>query len=552
MLDKKKVIAEFLTAKGLITPLQLDQAKKIQEKTQDSIENILRKFNIVCDETLNNLIVEQLSLNVLKLGVLDLDIELLERINSFFANRFRIFPLKFEKDTLFVAFDNPLNFLSLEYFSEILNANIEAELIDRQKMDEYLERYYPRTDRDIFSSLPEKFEEESDLADEEAPVIQLVSMLISDAYQKRASDIHVEPMNDELRIRYRIDGLLQKMQSPQKNLQASIISRIKLMAGMDIAEHRLPQDGRIRTVVDAKEFDLRVSTMPAHYGESLVLRILDCRVMRIEEIGFSDKQREAFENIVNLPNGIILVTGPTGSGKSTTLYAVLGTMDRARRKILTVEDPVEYQISGINQVQVKPLIGLNFARVLRSMLRQAPDIIMVGEIRDLETASISVQSALTGHLIFSTLHTNDAPSAVARLVDMGVKPYLVAATLRAVLAQRLIRLLCPFCKEAYRPPKDELRILELDLRNSGLTFYRAVGCSRCVNTGYFGRTGIFELLVVDDNIRQLIHEHLPSSIIREEAIKKGMLILKQHATQKVMEGLTTFQEVMRITQTEID
>jgi len=552
MLDKAKAITEFLTAKGIVTLKQLEQAQALQKQTQETISDILRRRNVICDENLSDLMIEQLGFSVLDPVVLNLDVEVLERINSFFANRFRMLPLKFEDETLFVAFDNPINFLSLEYFSKFLGYELEAELMDRRKMDDNLEKYYPKTDNNIFATIDEEAQEEDFVPEDEAPIIQLVSMLITDAYQKRASDIHIEPMQDELRIRYRIDGLLQQVQSPQKKLQAAIISRIKLMAGMDIAEKRLPQDGRIRTVVDKREFDLRISTLPAHYGESVVLRILDRRVMRIEDIGFSDKQTADFKNIINFPNGIILVTGPTGSGKSTTLYTVLGTMNRSKRKMLTVEDPVEYQISGINQVQVKPLIGLSFSRVLRAMLRQAPDIIMVGEIRDFETASISVQSALTGHLIFSTLHTNDAPSAIARLVDMGIKPYLAAATLRAVLAQRLIRLLCPFCKEPYTAPKDELRILDIASSDKEITLYRATGCGRCINTGYLGRTGIFELLIITDEIRQLIHEHLPSSAIREKAKAMGMLGLKEHAIEKVLSGITSFQELVRITQTDVD
>ncbi len=552
MLDKQKFISDFLIAKGIVTQEQLEQAQTIQEHSQESIDEVLKKLAIICDKNLSDLMINELGIPFIDPATFSLNPKLIKSIDSFFANRFRVLPLKFEDETFIVAFDNPVNFLSLGYFSKILGQKLSAELIEKEKMDEFLKKWYPGTDENIFASGQAPQTGVQIEREDEAPVIQLVSMLISDGYQKRASDVHIEPLYDKLRIRYRIDGLLQEVQSPEKKLQASIISRIKLMAGMNIAEKRLPQDGRIRTVVDNKEFDLRVSTLPAHYGESLVLRILDRRVMRLEELGFSDAQLKLFKNIVATPNGIILVTGPTGSGKSTTLYAVLNSMNRTKKKILTVEDPVEYQITGINQVQVKPNIGLSFARVLRSMLRQAPDVIMVGEIRDLETASISVQSALTGHLILSTLHTNDASSAITRLVDMGVKSYLIAATLHAALAQRLIRLLCPDCKEPYKAPKDELRILELENKGIERTLYRAKGCNRCAHTGYFGRTGVFELLVVNDEIRQLTHQYVPSTQIREKAKALGMMTLKEHAIEKVLSGLTTFQELVRITQSDVD
>lgn len=552
MLNKQKFISEFLSAIGIITPQQLEQVKLIQQRTQESIIDIFKKLGIIEDDNLSELIVEQLGLAYVKLGHYNPEPKLLKIIEPFYAHHFRILPLRLEKESLTIAVDNPLNFLSLEYFSSIFGYNLDGELIARGKMDELLEKYYLQDKEVISYSEKDAQKEAASLMKTDAPVIRLVNMLIGDAYRKRASDIHVEPMSDKLRLRYRIDGFLQEIPSPAKNLQASIISRIKLMAGMNIAEKRLPQDGRIRTMVDNKEFDLRVSSLPAQYGESVVLRILDRRLLGFEELGFSDIQLNQFRNLINFPNGIILVTGPTGSGKSTTLYAALSSLDRKAKKILTVEDPVEYQINGINQIQVKPNIGLSFARVLRSMLRQAPDIIMVGEIRDLETASISVQAALTGHLIFSTLHTNDAPSAITRLVDMGVKPYLIAATLQAVLAQRLIRLLCTQCKEPYKPPKDEMKILELNQKDTGFILYRAKGCSRCSHTGYFGRTGIFELLVVNDEIRQLSYENMPSSRIREKARALGMMTLKEHVTQKVLSGLTTVQELVRVTQSDVD
>lgn len=549
MLNKQKILNEFLKAKGIATSKQLKQAALTQQRVQKRIDHILKDMGVVHDENLSQLIIDELGFSIVDGINYSFEKEVIELINPFFAKRFRIIPLKSKNDKVLVGFDDPLSFLSLDYFSKTLGVTVIGELITKKQMDYLLDTYYQVQDDAAAADDEQAFDDLS--ATDDAPVIQLVSMLICDAYQKRASDIHIEPMYDALRIRYRIDGVLRQVQSPDKKLQASIISRIKLMAGLNIAEKRLPQDGRIRTVVNNKEFDLRVSTLPAHYGESVVLRILDRRVITIEEMGFSPAQIKSFKNIVKMPNGIILVTGPTGSGKSTTLYGVLNSINKSKKKILTVEDPVEYQINGINQVQVKTKIGLSFALVLRSMLRQAPDIIMVGEIRDLETARISIQSALTGHLIFSTLHTNDAPSAIARIVDMGIKPYLVGATLQAVLAQRLIRLLCPQCKQSYKPPKDEIRILEID-PNSDINIFKAVGCNRCSQTGYLGRTGIFELLMVDDNIRRLASEHVASNVIRHQAIASGMTTLKDHARDKVVQGLTTVQELVRVTQSDVE
>ncbi|MBU1045002.1 MAG: Flp pilus assembly complex ATPase component TadA [Candidatus Omnitrophica bacterium] len=550
MLNKQKILSEFLEAKGIANSVQLEQARQIQQRVQKRIDHILKDLGVSYDDNLSQLIIEELGLAYVDGLNYSFEKKLIELFNPFFAKRFRIIPLKLESDKILVGLDDPINFLSLDYFSETVGFIVEAELITKKDMDYLLKTHY-QSEEDVALTDNGLVGSEANLPEDDAPVIQLVSMLISDAYEKRASDIHIEPMTDSLRIRYRIDGILRQVESPEKNLQASIISRIKLMAGLNIAEKRLPQDGRIRTVVNNKEFDLRISTLPAHYGESVVLRILDRRVIRIEEMGFSLAQIESFKNIVKMPNGIILVTGPTGSGKSTTLYGVLNSINRAKKKILTVEDPVEYQISGINQVQVKTKIGLTFPIVLRSMLRQAPDIIMVGEIRDLETAKIAVQSALTGHLIFSTLHTNDAPSAVARIVDMGIKPYLVGATLQAILAQRLIRLLCPDCKQSYKPPKDEIRILEIK-PNSEIEIFKAGGCPLCAHTGYLGRTGIFELLMIDEKIRRLAGEHVSSSVIREQARASGMTTLKEHARDKVLEGLTTFQELVRVTQSDVD
>ncbi len=370
--------------------------------------------------------------------------------------------------------------------------------------------------------------------------------------EKEASDVHIEPYEDSLYVRYRIDGILQDADSPPKRLQAAIISRVKIMAKLNIAERRLPQDGRIRLRVLGKEIDLRVSTVPTVYGECVVMRILDRSnlVFRLERLGFLGDTREGFEKIVSKPYGIILVTGPTGSGKTTTLYATLEKINSKEKKIISVEDPVEYQLLGINQIQVKPQIGLSFAHCLRSIVRQDPDIIMIGEIRDLETAEIAIQSALTGHLVFSTLHTNDSSGAVTRLVDMGVEHFLVASSLEGILAQRLVRVLCPQCKESYeigREIREELGLVGEEAEGKGIV-YRPVGCEECNHTGYRGRTGMFELLGVNEEIRNLILHKTSSNLIRNKAVDQGMRLLRQDGWIKVEQGITSVEEVLRVTQ----
>ncbi len=387
----------------------------------------------------------------------------------------------------------------------------------------------------------------------EAPVIKLVNLFISEAIQKGASDIHLEPQKVNLIMRYRIDGILYKMQSFPSSLQESITSRIKIMASMDLAEKRLPQDGRITfSLVEAnKTVDLRISILPSLYGEAVVIRILDkpAYLLNLGELGFSADTRKEIERIISLPHGLILVTGPTGSGKSTTLYSWLNHLNKEDRKIITIEDPVEFEIDRIDQVEVKPLIGLSFANVLRSLVRQSPDIIMVGEIRDYETANIAIQIALTGHLLLSTLHTNDAPSSITRLVDMGIPPYLITSTLRAVLAQRLVRLLCPFCKEEYIPQGiEKAKIQEAFPEEKEPKIFRKKGCFKCDQIGYKGRAGIFELLVVDDTIKELTLKRATSSLLIQRACSLGMRTLKEDGIKKVLEGKTTLEEVLRVTE----
>ena len=387
----------------------------------------------------------------------------------------------------------------------------------------------------------------------EGPVIRLVNLVISRAIEVRASDIHFEPFEDQFRVRYRIDGVLHDVESPPKRFQAAVVSRIKIMAKLNIAERRLPQDGRIMLRVKGKEIDFRVSTVPTIYGESIVLRILDKSsiVLDIEKLGFPEDTLTCFKELIQRPHGIILVTGPTGSGKTTTLYCVLEKINSPDKKIITVEDPVEYQLKGINQIQVKPAIGLTFGNSLRSIVRQDPDVILIGEIRDAETADIAIHSALTGHLVLSTLHTNDAPSAITRLVDMGMEDYLLSSTIIGILAQRLVRVACPHCQESYTPDSALLKEMGVkDPISSHLKTIQVKGCDKCSYTGYWGRQGIFEFLEVTDDIRRLILEKRDSNFIKEVARKKGMRTLREDGWMKVKEGMTTVPEVLRVTQVE--
>jgi len=385
----------------------------------------------------------------------------------------------------------------------------------------------------------------------DAPIIRMVSMLLIEAHRLGASDIHLEPLDKKFRVRFRIDGVLQEMQAPPKRLQSAIISRLKIMTGsMSIAEKRLPQDGRIQVKIKKKPIDLRVSTIPTNHGESVVMRVLDksSLILGLPELGFFSDDQETFERLIKLPDGILLVTGPTGSGKTTTLYACLHYINKPDRKIITVEEPIEYQMNGINQVQVNPEIGMTFPAALRSILRQAPNVIMIGEIRDLETANIATAASLTGHLVFSTLHTNDAPSAVARLVDIGVQPFLVASSIRAIMAQRLVRRLCSNCKEPAELSETELRALRIEpgqVREAQVM--KPVGCEQCRKTGYRGRLGIFEIFVIDDEVRHMINKRSSTLMLRQRARELGMRTLREDGVRKILGGVTSAEEVISTT-----
>jgi len=484
-------------------------------------------------------------------------------LSSRFIIENRLIPFEYKNNVLKIIMANPDDTDATDAIKVALSVDIAVYSADSQIIEEYISKFYGQEAQNINRIIEDigvrdveflKDEEEDighlkDLASE-APIIKLVNMLITRAVENRASDIHIEPFEDELRVRYRIDGILHDIESIPKKLQPAIVSRVKIMAKLNIAERRLPQDGRIRLRVGDSEIDLRVSTIPVLYGESVVMRILrkEGIVIDLELLGFSREILSNFITLIQKPNGIILVTGPTGSGKTTTLYGALDKINSPDKKIITVEDPVEYQLKGINQIHVKPQIGLNFANTLRHIVRQDPDIIMIGEIRDLETAEIAIQSALTGHLVFSTLHTNDAPSSITRLLDMGVESFLLSSTIRGILAQRLVRVICPICKVSDTNSSKNIEELSTFGINTEITTYSGKGCEKCTHTGYFGRSGIFELLIIDEDIRRLILKNADSNLIRETARSKGMRTLLEDGIEKVKAGITTFSEVLRVTQ----
>jgi general secretion pathway protein E len=487
----------------------------------------------------------------------------LEGISSRFVREHLIIPLELKNNVLRVVMANPSDRDTVDALRVATSSDVVVYSAEGKAVEEYISRFYAQETQDInkiIEDIDERSgieflrEEEDDIGHlkdlaSEAPIIRLVNLFITRAVENRASDIHIEPFEDELKVRYRIDGVLHDIESAPKKLQAAIVSRIKIMAKLNIAERRLPQDGRIRLKIAEREIDLRVSTIPVLYGESVVMRILQREgiVIDLYKLGFPAQTLSLLNTLITKPNGIILVTGPTGSGKTTTLYGALDKINSPDKKIITVEDPVEYQLKGVNQIQVKPQIGLNFANTLRHIVRQDPDIILIGEIRDLETAEIAIQSALTGHLVFSTLHTNDAPSAVTRLLDMGVENFLLSSTIRGILAQRLVRVICSVCRETDPSTvcKEELSILGI---STDTVLYRGRGCEQCTYTGYYGRSGIFELFIIDDVIRKLILKNSDANELREAARKRGMRSLLEDGAEKVRAGITTISEVFRVIQ----
>jgi general secretion pathway protein E len=494
----------------------------------------------------------------------DLNTDFTERVPIQFLKKYKIVPV-FTANEASVAVNDPLEFQPLDDLRQVLGYDAVQTVLApysaiisainfaydmRQHSAEQVIQDMHERDSDLILS---EIEEIGDLLDDtsDAPIIKLVNLVLSQAVKSRASDIHIEPYQDKLKVRYRVDGILYDMLTPPKHIQSTLVSRIKVMAKLNIAEKRLPQDGRIEIRIANKNVDIRVSTIPTGFGERVVLRLLDKSsvLLKLSDLGLPGDRLRLVKKLIRRPYGIILVTGPTGSGKTTTLYAALTMINHPDINIITIEDPVEYQIEGIGQIQVNPKVGLHFATGLRSIVRQDPDVILVGEIRDLETAEIAIQSALTGHLVFSTLHTNDSASAVTRLIDMGIEPFLASSSVIAILAQRLVRVICKNCKEPYTPDGESLETIGITHEMlADRKIYRGKGCPLCLNTGYEGRVGLFELMILDDTIKNLILKTADANAIKHKAIEQGMITLRQDGAQKVLDGITTIEEVSRVTQ----
>jgi general secretion pathway protein E/type IV pilus assembly protein PilB len=561
-------VLEVLQEEGLITPEQVEEARGRITKDGQSLVDALVASKTLVQAVILRVLASRFGMEMISLVNQHIPPDAIAAVPVDVARKYRIVPVSKHDNTLTVAIGDPLDVETLDSLRYLLKCNVEGVVAPPDEIAVALDRYYASeatmermldqlsegTVDMVASGRPDMIEE-TDVSESDVPIIKLVSLIIYEAHRNRASDIHLEPLEKRFRVRYRIDGVLHEVDSPPKRLQSAIISRVKIMANMKIAEKRVPQDGRIQVNVKGRELDLRVSTVPSSHGESVVMRILDKQnlMLGLPKLGFFADDQETFTRLIGLPDGILLVTGPTGSGKTTTLYACLNYVNRPDRKIITVEDPVEYQLSGINQVHVRDDIGLTFAAALRSILRQAPNIVMIGEIRDYETARIATEASLTGHLVFSTLHTNDAPSAITRLLDIGVKPFLVASSVRAIMAQRLVRCTCDNCREEHVPTATELRLLGTAAEQvSGLKLSRGRGCNKCALTGYSGRTGIFEILVVNDEIQRMIFEKIPATEIRQRARELGMRTLREDGLRKVVAAVTTLDEILRVTMGDID
>ena len=557
-------ILEILENVGLVTREQAVAARQIATQEDEGVMDVLAREGVVAKLDMLKALAGQFGMETITLQGLDIPREVLDMVPGDVAQRYKVVPVFKHENVLTVAIGDPLDVDTLDGLRYVLKCNVEGVVAPPEEIEKAIANYYGRATGAVEGMLQEITEgtlalpddvknqlvADENVTESDAPIIKLVSLIIMEAFRSRASDIHLEPMPKKFRVRYRIDGVLHEVDSPPKRLQSAIISRVKIMANMSIAEKRVPQDGRIQINVMGRDLDLRVSSIPTNHGESIVMRILDKAgiALGLPQLGFFSDDQQIFERLITLSDGIILVTGPTGSGKTTTLYACLNTINKPDRKIITVEDPVEYQMSGINQVQVRTDIGMTFSAALRAILRQAPNIIMIGEIRDMETAEIAVNASLTGHLVFSTLHTNDAPSAVTRLIDIGVKPFLVASSVRAIMAQRLVRKICEKCKEPYVAQEAELRLLGPAAKQlASAQLFHGKGCADCSFTGYRGRLGIYEIFQIDDQVRNLIFEQVSSTELRIKARELGMRTLREDGVRKVVAGITTLEEVLRVT-----
>ena len=545
-------VVDILLEAGLINRSQVQETRDTADG--GSVSDALVKAGLITHEDISRTLAANSGMEFVSLAQVTVPPNITGILTPIDARRYQAIPIAERDDTVTIAIADPMAFETFDSLSFLLKRQVEFVCTTPEQLEQALTQYYGPPEGE--GATGEGFSLDEDATGEgDAPIIKMVTTLLLEAYKIKASDIHLEPLERSFRVRFRIDGVLQEMQSPPKKLQAAILSRLKIMTGtMSIAEKRLPQDGRIQVKIGKAAVDLRVSTIPTVHGESVVMRILDksSLVLGLPELGFLSDDQAQFEQLISLPDGIVLVTGPTGSGKTTTLYACLNYINKPDRKLITVEDPVEYQMSGINQVQVNADIGMTFPAALRSMLRQAPNIIMIGEIRDAETASIAINASLTGHLVLSTLHTNDAPSAIPRLVDIGVQPFLVSSSVRAAIAQRLVRRLCPKCKEPTELTEYELHTLGLEpSQMSGAQPKKPVGCDACRGRGYKGRMGIFEMFLIDDEVRHMINNNASTIALRQRARELGMRTLREDGVRKVLAGLTTAEEVITTTMTDL-
>jgi type II secretory ATPase GspE/PulE/Tfp pilus assembly ATPase PilB-like protein len=545
-------VVDILLEAGLINRSQVQETRETAEG--GNVSDALVKAGLITHEDISRTLAANSGMEFVSLAQVTVPPNITGILTPMDARRYQAIPIAERDDTVTIAIADPMAFETFDSLSFLLKRQVEFVCTTPEQLEQALTQYYGPPEGE--GATGEGFSLDEDGTGEgDAPIIKMVTTLLLEAYKIKASDIHLEPLERSFRVRFRIDGVLQEMQSPPKKLQAAILSRLKIMTGtMSIAEKRLPQDGRIQVKIGKAAVDLRVSTIPTVHGESVVMRILDksSLVLGLPELGFLSDDQAQFEQLISLPDGIVLVTGPTGSGKTTTLYACLNYINKPDRKLITVEDPVEYQMSGINQVQVNADIGMTFPAALRSMLRQAPNIIMIGEIRDAETASIAINASLTGHLVLSTLHTNDAPSAIPRLVDIGVQPFLVSSSVRAAIAQRLVRRLCPKCKEPTELSEYELHTLGLEpSQMAGAKPMKPVGCDACRGRGYKGRMGIFEMFLIDDEVRHMINNNASTIALRQRARELGMRTLREDGVRKVLAGLTTAEEVITTTMTDL-
>jgi type IV pilus assembly protein PilB len=561
-------LLSLVKERGLIDDLQLDEVTQEQARSGKPIGQILNDLGIVDTFTQLQIISEHLGTDVVEVREQDLTPEIISVVPAATARMYQCIPVAVYDSTVQVAFADPLNPQVIDELGFTLGKEVQAVVADPGQIEKALNKFYPEENQSVSDILKEigadidigreaptqaaAGYEVSDLANmaNEAPIVKFVNLVLYQAIQDRASDIHFEPFENEFKIRYRVDGALYEMSPPPKHLALPVTSRLKVMANLNISERRLPQDGRISINIAGRQIDLRVSTLPTQFGESVVLRVLDRSALKLEleSLGFPKQVFDYVVEAIQQPNGIFIVTGPTGCGKTTTLYSSLRRVNTIDSKLLTAEDPVEFDIEGIMQVAINEAVGMTFGKALRSFLRQDPDIIMLGEMRDLETSQIAIQASLTGHLVLSTLHTNDAPGAVTRLVDMGVEPFLISSTLMAVLGQRLVRMICKKCRTPFEPTENQLSLLNLSPHDIGdKVFYYGRGCANCNDTGYRGRKGIFELLVISEPVRTLINERAPTVVIRQKAVELGMVTLREDGLRSIFEGDTTIEEVLKYT-----